>query len=171
MKKVILLSFLFLILSCSNDSDPTTLNDFTPNERSSVSINISNLDGFSFESCPDIDDSSFLIKDNSLLSGLIGHYGELKESKDNIVLVYSCIISSKGNNDYVIQRFGGVFKTTNGQSISVQGIVGIDRLTQHVSGNITIDNLDNNGIMIEEYRVKGNIKKSGSCIITGRSIS
>ena len=163
MKKIILLSFLFMILSCSNDNDVSTLEDFAANETAKVSINISNLDGFSFESCPDVEDTSFLIKDNSLLSGFVGQHGKLEESIDNIIVIYSCV----GNDNFVVQRFGGIFKLTNGKSISVEAIVGIDRSTHDIRGNITIDNLDNNEKIIQQYDVHGNIKKSGSCIIAG----
>lgn len=167
MKKIILLSFLFLSLSCSNDNDLTTLEEFTPNESSRVSINISQMDGFSIESCPDLEDSSFLIKNNSLISGYIGQYGKIEESMNNSIVVYSCVLSSNGNDNFIVQRFGGVFKTTNGKSISVEAIVGINRVSQEIQGNITIDNLDNNDNMIEHYDVEGNIKKSGSCVIIG----
>jgi hypothetical protein len=167
MKRIILLSFLFMILSCSNDNDITTLEEFTPNESSRVSINISQMDGFSIESCPDLEDSSFLIKNNSLFSGYLGQYGKIEESMDNSIVVFSCVLSSNGNDKFIVQRFGGIFKTTNGKSISVEAIVEIDRLTHDVRGNITIDNLDNNDTVIQQYNVKGNIKKSGSCTIVG----
>jgi len=156
-----------MILSCSNDNDITTLEEFTPNESSRVSINISQMDGFSIESCPDLEDSSFLIKNNSLFSGYLGQYGKIEESMDNSIVVFSCVLSSNGNDKFIVQRFGGIFKTTNGKSISVEAIVEIDRLTHDVRGNITIDNLDNNDIVIQQYNVKGNIKKSGSCTIVG----
>lgn len=102
-----------------------------------------------------------------MLSGYIGRYGKLEESVDNIVFVYSCVLSSNGNDNFVVQRFGGIFKTTNGKSISVDAIVGIDRLSHQVQGNITIGNLDNNDSTIQQYKVEGNIKKSGSCLIIG----
>ena len=125
------------------------------------------MDGFSFESCPDLEDSSFLIKNNSLISGSIGKNGEIEESMDNCIVVFSCVMSSKGNDSYIVQRFGGVFKTTNGISISMEAIVGINRDTKEMFGEITIDNLDNNNILIEHFDVQGTIKKSGSCIIIG----
>jgi hypothetical protein len=156
-----------MILSCSNDNDITTLEEFTPNESSRVSINIYQMDGFSIESCPDLEDSSFLIKNNSLFSGYLGQYGKIEESMDNSIVVFSCVLSSNGNDKFIVQRFGGIFKTTNGKSISVEAIVEIDRLTHDVRGNITIDNLDNNDTVIQQYNVKGNIKKSGSCTIVG----
>lgn len=167
MKKIILLSFLFMILSCSNDNDLKAHEEFTPNESSRVTINISQMDGFSIESCPDLEDSSFLIKNNSLISGYIGQSGVIEESMENSIVVFSCVLSSNGNNNFIVQRFGGVFKTTNGKSVSVEAIVGIDRLSHEIQGNITIDHLDNNSNKIEHYKVVGNIKKSGSCIIVG----
>ena len=170
MKKIILLSFLFLILSCSNDNDLSTLDDVTqiyPPLTSKISIDISSVDGFSYDSCPDFEDSSFLIKNNSILSGSIGQFGMLEESVDNSIDIFSCVRSSNGNDNFIVQRFGGIFRTTNGNTINMDAIIVINRLTQRVQGDITIYNLDNNDKIIEEFRVLGNIKKSGSCNIIG----
>ena len=166
MKKAILLSFLILIFSCSNDNDITTLEDFTSPETATLSLNISQV-AYSTESCPEVEDSSFLIKDNSLISGFIGQYGKLEESIDNSIVVYSCALSYNGNDDFVIQRFGGVFKTSGGESINLDAFVQINRSTQEMQGTITINNLSNNDKMMEHYYIEGNIKESGSCNIIG----
>jgi len=156
-----------MILSCSNDNDITTLEEFTPNESSRVSINISQMDGFSSESCPDLEDSSFLIKNNSLFSGYLGQYGNIEESMDNSIVVFSCVLSSNGNDKFIVQRFGGIFKTTNGKSISVEAIVGINRLTHEIYGSMTIDNPNNTHNSTENHQIKGYINESGSCTIEG----
>lgn len=166
MKKIILLSILFLTLSCSDDNDITTLENFTSTESGTLSLNISQV-AYSTESCPEIKDSSFLIKDNSLISGFIGQYGQLEESIENSIVVYSCALSYNGNDDFVIQRFGGVFKTSSGESINLEAFVQINRLTQEMQGTITINNLANNDKMIEHYEIDGYIKESGSCNIIG----
>lgn len=166
MKKIILLSFLFLILSCSNDNDLTTLEDFTSPETATLSLNISQA-AYNTESCPEIKDPSFLIKDNSRISGFIGQYGQLEESIDNSIVVYSCALSYNGNDDFVVQRFGGIFKTSNGESINLEAFVQINRSTQEMQGTITINNLSNDDKMMEHYNIEGNIKESGSCNIIG----
>jgi hypothetical protein len=166
MKKIILLSVLFLILSCSNDNDIKTLEDFTSPETATLSLNISQV-AYSTESCPEVEDPAFLIKDNSLVSGFIGQYGKLEESIDNSIVVYSCALSYNGNDDFVVQRFGGIFKTSDGESINLEAFVQINRSTQEMQGTITINNLSNNDKMMEHYNIEGNIKESGSCNIIG----
>ncbi len=163
MKKAILLSFLILIFSCANDDDDfVTLTDdfvFSPE----VTLSISQSDGTSHTSCPEVGDFSFLIKDNSLISGALGKYGKLEVSSDNTIFVYSCTISSSENINFIIQRFGGMLTTVNGETVSLEGRLDINRLTHQVNGAITfkIINSDNS----KTYDVIGDINESGSCEI------
>jgi len=168
MKRIILLSFLFLIFSCSNDDD-----DFVPpSERiqtlpSSLNINILQVDGNSLASCPGVSDSSFMIKDNSIVSGAIGQYGNLTDSQDNVIHIFTCIQSSDPNKDFVLQRFGGVLSTINGEKVDLVGRLVINRSTKEVRGEIVITSIYSNNS--GTYDVYGNIDKSGSCEIINRS--
>ncbi len=159
MKKAILLSFLILIFSCANDDDDfVTLTDdfvFSPE----VTLSISQSDGTSHTSCPEVGDFSFLIKDNSLISGALGKYGKLEVSSDNTIFVYSCTISSSENINFIIQRFGGMLTTVNGETVSLEGRLDINRLTHQVNGAITfkIINSDNS----KTYDVIGDINNIG----------
>ena len=165
MKKIILLSFLFLIVSCSNDPDLITLppvTDFSPD----ITISISQSDGTSLTSCPEVADFSFLIKDNSLISGELGKYGKLEVSSDNNIFIYSCTISSNENINFITQRFGGMLTTIDGEIINLEGRLGVNRLSHKVNGAITINILNsNNSNNSKTYDVIGDINESGSCEI------
>lgn len=164
MKKIILLSFLFLIFGCSDDDTFKPPGDATT-EVAQLSISISTADDFDSSSCPNIGDPSFLMKDNSIVRGAIGKIGRLDDSADNHINIYSC----SGNDKFAVQRFGGIFTTTDGQEFVLQGFLEIDRDTQKVAGSITIDSMVDKE-MPDHFDVDGIIKKSGSCILTGRSI-
>ncbi|MGI9531683.1 hypothetical protein [Lutimonas sp.] len=170
MKKAILLSFLILIFSCSNDTD----DDFITIENNAVNSNqytdsktftlsIFQSDGTSPASCPEVDDFSYLIQDNSLISGALGRYGQLEVSSDNTIIVYSCVLSSTESNDFIIQRFGGMLTTINAETINLEGRLEINRQTQQVYGAITINTVKSDDS--KTYNVFGDITESGSCEI------
>ncbi|MDN3641846.1 hypothetical protein QWY87_03985 [Lutimonas halocynthiae] len=174
MKKAILLSFLILIFSCSNDNDDdfiTIQNDFvtTPDVIGSqmFELNISQSDGTSITSCPEVGDVTYLIKDNSTINGVLGKYGNLEVSTDNTIFVYSCSFSSTENNDFIVQRFGGMLTTVHSESINLEGRLEINRQTRRVSGAITINIINSNDS--KTYDVIGNIHESGSCEIESYS--
>lgn len=169
MKKIILFTFLILTFGCSDDEPLPTLTGVTAIETAPLSISISTMDDTNISSCPEIENASFLMKDNSIVSGAIGTYGNLDDSSDNSIIIYSCVIASNGNDNFVIQRFGGVFKTTKGEEVNLEGFIEINRTTQKVQGLITITTMDYNDKRPEHYDVAGIIKKSGSCNITGRN--
>lgn len=159
MKKAILLSFLFLIFSCSNDDDLVPKSGNTAMENSSVKLIISQSDDTTHYSCPEVGESSFLIKDNSLISGALGQYGRLVDSYGNIIVLFSCT----GNDNIIVQRFGGILSTINGETVNLEGRLVIDRWTQQVGGAITINIINSNDS--KTYDVIGSINKSGSCEI------
>ena len=164
MKKAFLLSFLILIFSCSNDNDDRLC--FLrrgPRISKSFTLSISQSDGTSLTSCPEVGDLSFLIKDNSLISGAIGKYGQLEVSSDNTIFVYSCTFSSSENNNFIIQRFGGTLTTINGESVNLEGRLGINRETHQVNGSININTINSDDS--KTYNVIGEIHESGSCEI------
>ena len=163
MKKAILLSFLILILSCSNDNDEDFVSSVEAVDLKSFTLSISQSDGTSLTSCPEVGDFSFMIKDNSLISGAIGKYGQLEVSSDNTIIVYSCTFSSSENNNFIIQRFGGTLTTINGDSVILEGRLGINRQSQKVTGAITINIMNSDDS--KTYNVIGNINESGSCEI------
>ena len=170
MKKAFLLSFLILIFSCSNDYDDDLVilsNDFVTSEEGTdfktFTLNISQSDGTNLASCPGVDDISFLIKDNSLISGVLGKYGQLEITSNNTIIVYSCTFSSTENNNFIIQRFGGMLTTIQGESINLEGLLGIDRQTHQVNGAITINIINSDDS--QTYNVIGDINESGSCEI------
>ena len=170
MKKAFLLSFLILMFSCSNDYDDdfvTLPDDLVTSQESTdfntFTISISQSDGTSLTSCPDVDDISFLIKNNSLISGVLGKYGQLEITSDNTIFVYSCTFSSTENNNFIIQRFGGMLTTIQGESINLEGLLGIDRQTHQVNGAITINIINSDDSVT--YNVIGDINESGSCEI------
>jgi len=174
MKKAILLSFLILIFSCSNDNDDdfiTVQDDFvtTPDGIGSqmFALNISQSDGTSITSCPEVGDDTYLIKDNSTISGLLGKYGNLEVSTDNTIFVYSCSFSSTENNDFIVQRIGGMLTTMHSESINLEGRLEINRQTRRVYGAITINMINSNDS--KTYDVIGNIHESGSCEIESYS--
>ncbi len=170
MKKALLLSFLILIFSCSNDNDEdfdTLPNNLISSPHDSdnkiITLSISQSDDTSLTSCPEVSDFSYLIKDNSLISGVIGSYGELETSSDNTIYVYSCTFSSTENNNFIIQRFGGLLTLKNDDPINLEGRLEINRQTQQVYGVITIKTLKSNDS--NTYNVMGNINEYGSCEI------
>jgi hypothetical protein len=174
MKKAILLSFLILIFSCSNDNDDdfiTVQDDFvtTPDGIGSqmFELNISQSDGTSITSCPEVGEVTYLIKDNSTISGVLGKYGNLEVSTDNTIFVYSCSFSSTENNDFIVQRFGGMLTTVHSESINLEGRLEINRQTRRVYGAITINIINSNDS--KTYDVIGNIHESGSCEIESYS--
>ena len=174
MKKAILLSFLILIFSCSNDNDDdfiTVQDDFVTTQDGIDSqmfkLNISQSDDTSITSCPEVGDDTYLIKDNSPISGVLGKYGNLEVSTDNNIFVYSCIVSSSDNSDFIVQRFGGMLTTMHSESINLEGRLEINRQTGRVSGAITINMINSNDS--KTYNVMGNIHESGSCLIKSHS--
>lgn len=166
MKKLILFAFLILTFGCSDDDNFATIEGrTTPTETAPLSISISTVDDLKTSSCPDLGDPSFLMKDNSIVSGAIGKIGRLDDSADNHINIYSC----SGNDKFAVQRFGGIFTMTDGRKFVLQGFLEIDRSTQKVQGSITIDSMLDKE-MPDHYEVAGIIKKSGACNLTGRSI-
>ena len=163
MKKAFLLSFLILIFSCSNDNDDNFVSSEEASDFKSFTLSISQSDGTSLSSCPEVGPLSFLIKDNSLISGAIGKYGQLEVSSDNSIFIYSCTFSSTGNNNFIIQRFGGTLTTINGESVNLEGRVGINRETHQVNGSININTINSDDS--KTYNVIGEIHESGSCEI------
>jgi len=150
MKKAILLSFLILIFSCSNDNDDdfiTVQDDFVTTQDGIDSqmfkLNISQSDDTSITSCPEVGDD------------------------DNNIFVYSCIVSSSDNSDFIVQRFGGMLTTMHSESINLEGRLEINRQTGRVYGAITINMINSNDS--KTYNVMGNIHESGSCLIKSHS--
>ncbi|UCE94402.1 MAG: hypothetical protein JSV73_03760 [Flavobacteriaceae bacterium] len=165
MKNLIIFAFLILTFGCSDDDTFPPVDGNAITETSPLSISISTVDDFDSTSCSDFGDSSFLMKDNSIVRGAIGKFGRLDDSADNHINIYSC----SGNDKFAIQRFGGIFTTTDGKEFVLQGFLEIHRDTQEVQGSITIDSMYDKE-MPDQYAVAGIIKKSGSCNLTGRSI-
>ena len=168
MKNVIILSFLLFILSCTDDDDSSDIIRFNTLENSQVTLSIDHVDGLSVASCPEIENSTFMIQDNSLVSGVLGQFGVLADSNDNAVTVFNCI-QSEENENFMMQRFGGVLQTLDGEIITLEGRLEIDRSKHEVTGEIYISRTKRNDPGNTVYRVFGNIDQLGSCRITSRA--
>lgn len=164
MKNAIILSFLLFILSCTDD-DSSDLIKFNTAENSQVTLSIDHVDGLSVASCPEVENKTFMIQDNSLVSGVLGQFGVLANSNENAVTVFNCI-QSEENENFMMQRFGGVLLTSDGETITLEGRLEIDRSKHEVSGEISISTTKLNDPGNKVYRVFGNIDQLGSCRIT-----
>ena len=166
MKNAILLSFLLFILSCADD-DSSDLVRFNATENPQVTLSIDHVDGLSVASCPEVENKTFMIQDNSLVSGVLGRFGVLSNSNDNAITVFNCI-QSEENENFMMQRFGGVLQTSDGEIITLEGRLEIDRSKHQVTGEISISTTKVNDLGNKVYRVFGNIDQLGSCRISSR---
>lgn len=168
MKNAIILSFLLLILSCTDDDDRSDVIRFNTAENSQVTLSIDHVDGFSVASCPEFENTTFMIQDNSLVSGVLGQFGVLADSYDNAITVFNCI-ESEHNENFMLQRFGGVLQTLDGETITLEGRLEIDRSRHEVIGEISISITKQQDPRNKVFRVFGNIDQLGSCRITSRA--